>query len=50
LGDVLWYLALIGSIFDWSLEQMMMTNVAKLRKRYPDGFETARSIHRDEEP
>ncbi len=43
LGDVLWYLALIGSIFDWSLEQMVTATIAKLRKRYPDGFETARS-------
>jgi len=47
LGDVLWYLALIGSIFDWSLEEMVAANVAKLRKRYPEGFEAARSVHRD---
>jgi hypothetical protein len=44
---VLWYQVLIGSIFDWSLEQMVAANVAKLRKRYPEGFEAARSVHRD---
>ncbi len=44
---MLWYLALIGSIFDWTLEQMVAANVAKLRKRYPEGFEAARSVHRD---
>lgn len=48
LGDVLWYLVLIGSIFGWSLEQVVEANVAKLRKRYPDGFETAHSISREE--
>ncbi len=48
LGDVLWYLALIGSLFDWSLEQLVAANVAKLRKRSLEGFETARSIHLEE--
>jgi hypothetical protein len=42
LGDVLWYLALIGSLFGWSLEQLVVATIAKLRKRYPEGFETAR--------
>ncbi len=50
LGDVLWDLALIGSIFGWTLEEMVEANVAKLRKRSPEGFEVAHSIHRDEEP
>jgi hypothetical protein len=49
LGDVLWYLALIGSIFGWTLEQMVAANIAKLRKRSPDGFEAARSVGREEE-
>lgn len=47
LGDVLWYLALIGSNFGWTLEQMVAATVAKLRKRSPEGFEAARSVHRD---
>jgi MazG nucleotide pyrophosphohydrolase domain len=47
LGDVLWSLVLLGSLFDWSLEQMVAANVAKLRKRSPEGFEAARSVHRD---
>jgi NTP pyrophosphatase (non-canonical NTP hydrolase) len=50
LGDVLWYLALIGSVFGWELEQMVEANVAKLRKRYPEGFEGARaSMVREQE-
>ena len=48
LGDVLWYLMLIGSVFGWELSQMVEANVAKLRKRYPDGFEEARGIHHEE--
>ena len=48
LGDVLWYLALIGSVFGWALEEVVAANVAKLRKRYPDGFEEARRIHPEE--
>lgn len=47
---MLWYLVLIGSIFDWTLEEMVAANVAKLRNRYPEGFEVAYSIHCDEEP
>jgi len=49
LGDVLWDLALIGSIFGWTLEEMVAANIAKLRKRSPEGFEVAHCIHRDEE-
>ncbi len=49
LGDVLWYLVLIGSIFGWTLEQMVAATVAKLRKRSPEGFEAARSTGREEE-
>ncbi len=47
LRDVLWYLALISSVFGWPLEHLVAANVAKLRKRYPEGFETERSVHWD---
>lgn len=49
MGDVLWYLTLICDALGVSLEVPMLLNVAKLRKRYPDGFEAWRSIHREEE-
>jgi hypothetical protein len=32
--------------YDWSLEAAIEHNVAKLRKRYPDGFEATRSINK----
>lgn len=34
LGDVLWYVANIGSAYDLDLEKIIDGNVAKLRKRY----------------
>ncbi len=48
MGDVLWYLVLIGSVFGWELEQMVEANVAKLHKRYPYGFEVAPSVGRED--
>lgn len=48
LGDVLWYIALGAHSIGYSLEQIMEMNVEKLRNRYPDGFESDRSIHRVE--
>lgn len=38
LGDVMWYVALICDSFGWSLDDIMLMNIDKLKKRYPDGF------------
>jgi NTP pyrophosphatase (non-canonical NTP hydrolase) len=46
-GDCLWYLASLASALDVSLAEIAEGNVNKLRKRYPDGFEAARSVSRD---
>src|SRR5712691_13208908 len=45
LGDVLWYFMLICHTVGCSLEEVMACNVAKLRRRYPHGFEAERSVH-----
>ena len=29
------------------LEEIMAQNIEKLRKRYPDGFDAERSVHRE---
>jgi NTP pyrophosphatase (non-canonical NTP hydrolase) len=47
MGDVLWYIALMCSAFGWTLEDVIAANVAKLRRRYPDGFDVARSVNRE---
>ena len=48
LGDVLWYLAEIAAALDMTLEDVALANIAKLQRRYPDGFDTERSKNRGE--
>ena len=43
LGDIAWYLAEAATALDMPLEEILQANIEKLRKRYPDGFETERS-------
>lgn len=47
LSDVCWYLAITASGLGVDLEDVMRHNVEKLKKRYPDGFDAERSIHRE---
>lgn len=47
LGDTLYYLAVMATTLGFSIEDVMAGNVEKLRKRYPDGFSSERSINRD---
>ena len=46
LGDVAWYLAVAADAIGYDLETIMQMNVDKLRKRYPDGFDSSKSINR----
>lgn len=48
LSDVLWYCAELAEGLDISLEDVAEYNIAKLKKRFPNGFETERSLNRDE--
>ena len=48
LGDVLWYLAAIANIRGLSLNQIGEANIAKLKARYPNGFNSADSINREQ--
>ncbi len=50
LGDILWYLVLACIVLDCTLEDVMIVNVAKLRERYPNGFDPMRSINRPPKP
>ena len=46
LGDIAWYLAEAATALDIPLEQVLRGNIEKLQKRYPEGFDTARSVNR----
>lgn len=47
-GDVLWYIATIATANNVKLSDMAKANVAKLMRRYPDGFSSEASINRTE--
>lgn len=46
LGDVMWYVAALAEVYNIRLSDVMVANVAKLNRRYPDGFSVADSIAR----
>lgn len=46
LGDVAWYLAECAYALGVSLEDVLVGNIAKLKARYPEGFDTEKSINR----
>ena len=46
LGDIAWYLAEAATALDMSLEDIFQANIDKLKMRYPDGFETKKSLLR----
>lgn len=47
LGDVLWYVALGCEVAGVDMDYVMQVNIQKLKNRYPDGFNSERSIHRE---
>lgn len=49
LGDVAWYLAETATAIGYPLETVFQMNIDKLKKRYPEGFEAQKSIHRESE-
>ena len=49
LGDVAWYLAEAATALDMDLETILQMNLDKLKKRYPEGFDVEKSIHREAE-
>lgn len=43
LGDVAWYLAEAATAIDMDLETILQMNIDKLKKRYPEGFDSEKS-------
>lgn len=48
LGDVLWYVADLARLHGIKLSAVAEANIAKLKKRYPNGFSEADSLNRGE--
>ena len=48
LGDIAWYLAEVAYVLDTDLDTVLEQNIAKIKARYPDGFDIEKSIHRTE--
>ena len=47
VGDLLWFIAEYCTVHGWNLEEVMQLNIEKLKARYPEGFDTERSLHRE---
>lgn len=48
LGDVAWYLAETATALDVELEEVLLQNIEKLKRRYPEELAAERSIQRCE--
>lgn len=48
LGDVAWYLAEAATSLNVNLSEILEKNIKKLENRFPDGFNSNRSINRGE--
>jgi NTP pyrophosphatase (non-canonical NTP hydrolase) len=46
IGDVMWHLDRLSAALGTTLEELCKLNEEKLRKRYPDGFSTEKSLNR----
>lgn len=50
MGDLLWYVAVLAAEIGYPLEHVMNLNVAKLKARYPEGFELGGGIREESKP
>ena len=48
LGDILWYIAVYADALGVPLSEVAERNLAKVARRYPNGFSTEASVHRKE--
>ena len=47
IGDLMWYIANFCRMNGFDLEEILDTNIAKLRARYPEKFTEEKAINRD---
>ena len=48
LGDVLWYVAALSRDLGFSMSEIMEGNIAKLKARFPEGYDPERTTYRGE--
>lgn len=48
LGDLLWFIAELCTVYHWNLDNVMQMNIDKLKARYPEGFDADNSLNRKE--
>lgn len=48
MGDLMWYFAMLSDFFGLKFEDILQSNINKLRKRYPGGFDAQKSKNRGE--
>lgn len=48
MGDLMWFMAELADAIGASLDDVADHNIAKLKKRYPQGFDVEHSVHREE--
>ena len=49
LGDCLWMIAEACDALDISMTEVAITNIIKLKTRFPEGFSEERSLNRDKD-
>ena len=47
IGDCLWMIAELCDVYGFDMGSIAEENIAKLRKRYKDGFAVNESLHRE---
>ena len=47
VGDTMWYIANLCNINNWNLEDILETNINKLKVRYPEKFSEDKAINRN---
>lgn len=48
VGDMLFYIDWLLDAYGWTMDDALTYNVQKLQKRYPYGFESEKSINRQD--
>ena len=48
IGDVMWYLTNIATLYGIPMTYILDENIKKLNERYPDGYSNEKSINRKE--